>query len=175
MLALYRSMIRLYPVWYREEFGDEMLRVFADLEAERSGKDVASRWLLTLREINGLLAGALREHLRAELPISIDLTFPMRRFAMRNGFRFPKTTAVLMTIILAGVIMAIRKGEAIAGSLPNVSPPLAPIRPVPSTLLPGVVAGVLLFYAAGLIGWGIVFALRRSGVHRLDEISAARK
>jgi len=32
---------------------------------------------------------------------------------MRTEFRFPKTTAVLMTIILAGVISAIQTGEAI--------------------------------------------------------------
>lgn len=89
---------------------------------------------------------------------------------MRNGFRFPKTTAVLMTIILAGVIVAIRKGEAIAASLPDVSQPIAPIHSAPSYLLPGVVAGFIFFYGAGVIGWAILFALRRSGVHRLDDM-----
>jgi len=89
---------------------------------------------------------------------------------MRNGFRFPKATAILMTIILAGVVVAIRKGEAISASLPNVSQPIAPIHSAPSYLLPGVIAGFVFFYAAGLIGWAILFALRRSGVHRLDEM-----
>lgn len=89
---------------------------------------------------------------------------------MRDGFRFPKTTAILMTVILAGVIMAIRKGEAIEASLPHVSAPIAPIHSAPSYLLPGVVAGFLFFYATGLVGWAILFALRRSGVHRLDEM-----
>ena len=94
---------------------------------------------------------------------------------MRNGFRFPRTTAVLMTIILAGVIVAIRMGEAIATSLPSFSQPITPIHPAHSYLLPGVVEGFLFFYAAGLAGWAIVFALRRSGVHRLAQMSGDQK
>jgi len=94
---------------------------------------------------------------------------------MRNEFRFPKTTAVLMTIILAGVVLAIQRGEAIQGSLPYANPPVGPIHPVHSALLPGVLFGLAFFYAAGLIGWAILFALRRSGVHRLDETSVQPK
>lgn len=94
---------------------------------------------------------------------------------MRNGFRFPRATAVLMTIILAGVVMAIRRGEAIHASLTNVNRAMGPIQPVHSTLLPGVVLGLAIFYAAGLIGWAILFAMRRSGVHRLAETSADSK
>jgi hypothetical protein len=30
----------------------------------------------------------------------------------------------------------------------------------------------VFFYAAGMIGWAILFAMRRSGVHRLEETSA---
>lgn len=91
---------------------------------------------------------------------------------MHSEFRFPKATAVLMTIILAGVVLAIQKGEAIHASVPDTNLPVGPIHPVHSTLLPGVVIGLASFYAAGLIGWAILFALRRSGVHRLDETSA---
>lgn len=94
---------------------------------------------------------------------------------MRNGFRFPKSTAVLMTIILAGVIVAIRKGEVIATTLPPFSQPITPIHPAHSYLLPGVIAGILFFYAVGLAGWAIVFALRRSGIHRLAEMSGEQK
>jgi len=94
---------------------------------------------------------------------------------MRTEFRFPKTTAVLMTIILAGVVMIIQRGEAIQQSLPYTNPPVGPIHPVHSTLLPGVVFGLAFFYAAGLIGWVILFAMRRSGVHRLDETSVEPK
>jgi hypothetical protein len=91
---------------------------------------------------------------------------------MRTEFRFPKATAVLMTIILGGVILAIERGEAIHASPPYQNLTVGPILPVHSTLLPGVVIGLALFYAAGLLGWAILFALRRSGVHRLDETSA---
>jgi len=94
---------------------------------------------------------------------------------MRNGFRFPKTTAVLMIIILAGVMLAIRRGEAIAYSLPHVNPQIPPIQPVHSVLLSGISLMFMFFYAAGLIGWAILFALRRSGVHRLAEMSGERK
>lgn len=93
---------------------------------------------------------------------------------MRSEFRFPKTTAVLMTIILAGVAMIIKKGEAIEASWRSGQPPLGPIEPVHSTLLGGIAVLFVCFYAAGLIGWGILFALRRSGVHRLAETSAER-
>lgn len=84
---------------------------------------------------------------------------------MRSEFRFPKATAVLMTIILAGVVMAIEKGEGIVASL-SASPHFH--------LFPGVVLMLAFFYAAGAFGWAILFAMRRSGVHRL-ETSADQK
>lgn len=86
---------------------------------------------------------------------------------MRNEFRFPKTTAVLMTLILGGVVLAIKKGETISSS--QVSPPIGPLPPIHSVLLGGIFWTLAFFYAAGLIGWAILFAMRRSGVHRLAE------
>jgi len=95
---------------------------------------------------------------------------------MRTEFRFPKATAVLMAIILGGVVLAIQRGESISASLQGAaSPPIGPIHPVHSVLLGGILMGFLFFYAAGLIGWAILFAMRRSGMHRLDETSAAPK
>jgi len=93
---------------------------------------------------------------------------------MNTQFRFPKTTAVLMLIILAGVVWAIGKGQAIEVSYSVASPATGPTQPVES-LLPGIAVGLALFYAAGLLGWSILFALRRSGVHRLDRISSNQK
>lgn len=174
MLRLYRGLLALYPASYRDRFGDEMIAVFSELQSECSMKTLAARSGLCLREATGLLAGALREHARA-LGARNWPVFPTRRFTMRNGFRFPKTTWVLMTIILAGVIVAIRQGEAIATSLPPFSQPITPIHPAHSYLLPGVVAGFIFFYAAGLIGWAILSALRRSGMHRLDEMPQEKK
>jgi|SRR5215469_541650 len=171
MMIVYRNLLRLYPAEYREQFGEEMAAVLLDARAENTNKKWIARGRFHFREARGLIAGALREHLRVLTYAHVGLSLSTGRFAMRNGFRFPKSTAILMTIILAGVIVAIRKGEAIAASLPNVSQPIAPIHSAPSYLLPGVIAGFIFFYAAGLTGWAILFALRRSGIHRLADLS----
>ena len=92
---------------------------------------------------------------------------------MRTEFRFPRTTAILMTIILAGILVAIRKAEAIEASLAGVN--VGPMHTVQTNLLPGVAIGLASFYAAGLLVWSILFALRRSGVHRLDDVSIEPK
>ena len=94
---------------------------------------------------------------------------------MRTEFRFPKATAVLMTIILAGVMVAIKQGEAIVASVPHVSEAVGTIHPVHSVFLGGIMLTLAFFYAVGLIGWAILFAMRRSGVHRLAETSAGPK
>ena len=94
---------------------------------------------------------------------------------MQREFRFPKSTAVLMAIILAGVVLAIEKGKAIQASLPQVNPQIGPIQPAQHSFLPTVALVFAFFYAAGLIGWAILFALRRSGVHRLADMSAEQK
>jgi hypothetical protein len=175
MHKVYRNLLRLYPASHREQFGEEMIAMFAELHTEAARQGVAARVSFCGREFAGIVAGALKEHLRAALCDEVWLVFPARRFTMRTEFRFPKATAVLMTIILAGVVMTIQRGEAIQASLPNVNPPIGPIQPVHSTLLPGVVVLMAIFYVVGLIGWVILFALRRSGVHRLAATSADLK
>ena len=92
---------------------------------------------------------------------------------MRDGFRFPKTTAILMTVILAGIVVAIQKGEAIQASLPASHPQIGPIQPH-SVMLSSIVSFLLIFYAAGSIGWIILLALRKFGVHRLHETSGQK-
>lgn len=174
MLTVARSLLGLYPAEYRKQFGEEMFAVLLDLRAENRNRRLIERGKFYLRETAGLICGALREHLRILTHADVGLALAPRRFAMQNGFRFPKSTAILMTIILAGVVVAIRKGEAIAASLPNVSQPIRPIHSAPSYLLPGVIAGFIFFYAAGLAGWAILFALRRSGIHRLADLSGQR-
>jgi hypothetical protein len=173
MLTLYRKMLRLYPAEYRAEFGEEMAAVFCELRDENAKKRAVSRAGFWVRETAGLVSGALAERLRS-LGAEAALAFPRGRFTVRNGFRFPKATAILMMIILAGVVVAIRKGEVIATSLPDISQPVTPIHPAHSYLLPGVLEGFVFFYAAGLIGWAIVYALRRSGTHRLDQIAGEK-
>ena len=172
-LRLFRHALRLYPANHREQFGEEMLAVFRELQAETATKGMFARNRFCARETAGVVAGALREHWRGLGGDHLWPLFSNRRFTMRTEFRFPKATAVLMTIILGGVILAIQKGEAISASLRGaVDPPIGPIHPVHSVLVGGLVLGFVFFYAAGFIGWAILFAMRRSGVHRLDETSA---
>lgn len=176
MLAIYRKLLRLYPAEHRELFGEEMLSVLSEEASEVSEKKFIARGRLIARETGGLLFGALREHFRAFTQIHEELSFATGRFAMRNGFRFPISTIVFMTLILACVMWAIQKGEDIASSVPDVNPPLpVHIQPVHSILMGGMPFFFAFFYAAGLIGWAIMFALRRSGVHRLADMSTDQK
>jgi len=166
-ISVYRILLRLYPAAHREQFGEEMAAVFGDAKAETASKSLWSRAVFLPREAVGILGGALQEHLRALGGDSIELWFHTRRLTMHNQFRFPKTTAVLMTIILAGVVLAIKKGETISSS--HVNPPIGPLPPTHSVLLGGIFLTLAFFYGAGMIGWAILFAMRRSGVHRLAE------
>jgi len=92
---------------------------------------------------------------------------------MRSEFRFPKATPVLMAIILAGVILTIEKATAIEESLPYANPQLPPIQPEHFTFFPAMAVIFLSAYAVAVIGWVVLFALRRSGVHRLSEMQGA--
>jgi hypothetical protein len=175
-VSIYRCLLRLYPALHRNAFGEEMVVVFGEVRAETVSKGVLSRAVFYARESAGVVRGALHEHWRALGGNPVCLWFPTRRFAMRTEFRFPKTTAVLMTIILAGVMLAIKQGEAISASLQGAAdPPIGAIHPVHSVLLGGIVLGLLFFYAAGMIGWAILFAMRRSGMHRLGDTSSRPK
>lgn len=177
MLTVYQQLLRLYPAAHRKLFGEEMLAVLNEARDEAANDRVIARWRLGAREIRGLFLGALREHFRLLVEIQNDLSLASGRFAMRSGFRFPKSTIIFMALILGGVLTAIKKGEDIATSVPRDIGPIAPvhIQPVHSILLGGMPLFFAFFYAAGLIGWAILFALRRSGVHRLADVSGEPK
>ena len=172
MLLLYRCLLRLYPAACRDTCGDEMISVFRDARDEKRAKGLPSLTGLYIRELTGLLQGALQEQLRTLLGSRRWTLFPLRRFNMRSEFRFPKSTTMLMVIILAGVVLAIEKAKAIQASLPNLNPPIGPIRPATFTFFPTIALMFLFFYVAGAIGWAILFALYRSGVHRLGDIDS---
>ena len=160
MLTVYRKLLYLYPTQHRRQFGEEMLSVFQDVWAENKG--FVTQTIVSIRELTGILKGALREHLRDFTTADVQLSLSPWRFTMRNGFRFPKSTAILMTMILAGVVLAIKRGEDIANSLPPFSQPVTPIHPMHITLLSPIVVLFVGFWVAGLIGGTILFALRRS-------------
>jgi hypothetical protein len=169
MLALYRRLLYLYPSAHRCEFGEEMLGVFREVEAENSQKSLSARAAFCAHEVGGLLSGALQERFRSIAGFRPGPILPTRRFTMHSEFRFPKTTAFLMTVILAGVVLAIDKAEAIQVSLPHTNPPVGPIQPAQFVFFPTIALMFAGVYAAGIAGWAILFALRRSGVHRLSE------
>ena len=171
MLLLYRSLLRLYPVAYRHEFGDEMLSVLVEVQQDTCGKSPWTRVTLSVRESFGLLYGALLEHYRAATGSHPETLFPPRRSTMRSEFRFPKATPVLMTLILLAVLMAIDKARSIEFSGPYPSPQVGPLKQADFTLLPTLLIIVAAAGVAALIGWAIVFALRRSGTHRLSDMS----
>ena len=174
MHNLYQTLLLLYPAEHRAMLGEEMDAVFGELRADVLRKKRILRTGFWIREITGLLSGALAAHLRMTAPDGA-FAFPWR-FSMRNGFRFPKSTIVFMAMILGGILIAIKKGQDIASSVPDVNPPLAVhIQPTHSILLGGMPLFFAFFYAAGLIGWAILFAMRRSGVHRLDQIAGQKQ
>jgi hypothetical protein len=176
MLKVYRTLLRLYPAEHRQVFSEEMLEVLLEARNEVSEQKRFARGRLIVRESAGLLRGALRERFRMLTEIHHELSFVTGRLAMRNGFRFPKTTIVFMLLILGGVLSAIKRGEDIAASVPNANPPITVhVQSVHSILLGGMPLFFAFFYAAGLIGWAILFALRRSGVHRLAGVSTEQK
>ncbi|SRR6266478_9767445 len=179
MLAFYRSLLHLYPAAYRCEYGDEMMEVLSEVQAVTRNRSALSRILSGGHEAGGLLYGALREHFRSitgpydgrMLSSMFSSMFLSRRFTMRSEFRFPKATVALMTIILAAVIFTIEKAKAISASVPHANLPVGPIQPAQITIVPTLLVVLISAIVAGVFGWGILFALRRSGVHHLAEMN----
>jgi hypothetical protein len=178
MLALYRSLLCLYPAAYRCEYGEEMMDVLSELQAESRKRSVLARVLCAAHEGSGLLYGALREHFRSitgshgnRMFSPMFSSFTSRRFTMRSEFRFPKATVALMVIILAAVLFTIEKARAISVSIPHANPPVGPIHPTQAMIVQALLATLIWAIGAGAIGWAILFALHRSGVQQLSEMN----
>ena len=82
---------------------------------------------------------------------------------MRPEFRFPRSTVFLMLVIFAGVVLTIAKASEIVVKYGG-----------PSVIWPSLVLTlatvILLALAAATSIWGILFALRRTGAHRLADL-----
>lgn len=162
MLRLYTWLLYLYPSLYRREYKDEMLSVFCNAYADAGAGSVKGRISFRVREIFGLLAGAVREHVCVVTGNSQLISF--RGFDMRTEFRFPRSTVFLMSIIFAGVILAMEKANTImvkyAAGVGSIWPSL-----------PWFLGFTVLFTCAGaVVVWGILFALGRTGAQRLANI-----
>ncbi len=169
MLLLYRCLLHLYPPAYRCEFAEEMIAVFREAQTETWQKSMLARAAFCVREAGGLLCGAVQEHLRVIPGPDFLPLFRSRRFTMRSEFRFPKATAPLMAIILAVIVVAIEKAKAISVSVPHTNPLVGPIPPAQFTIVWSLLVALIVAGTAGALGWAILFALRRSGVHRFSE------
>jgi hypothetical protein len=175
MFSPYSCLLYLYPAAHRNEFGDEMLAVFHEARTEAWKRGVVVRATFYAREIRGLLIGALNEHIRSITGSRSWEPFPSRRFTMRSEFRFPKSTPVLMALILAGTVLAIEKATAIRASVPDINPHVGPIQPAHFTFFPALLVIFAGAYLAGVIGWVILFALHRSGFHRLTDMPTSQQ
>ena len=162
MLSLYRGLLYLYPSHYRHEHADEMVCVFQDAQADVRAEAFPQRFSFSSREICGLLAGALHEHLRMGSVVYSSISF--RRFDMRSEFRFPRSTVFLMVIIFAGVILAMEKANTIQLKYAAGAESIWPSLPWSLGL------AFLFTWTTGLAAWGILFALGRSGSHRIENI-----
>jgi hypothetical protein len=173
MLTIYRVLLSLYPAAYHDEFGGEMMAVLSELQAEINGKGPLPRAFRFAREAGGLLLGAVQQHLLNIRGSRNAPAFSPRRLNMRSEFRFPKAMGTLMTLILVAVVIAIDKARAIQASVPRVNPHVGPIQPA-VTLLPSFFLILVIACVAGVLGWSVLFALHRSGLHRLSEVDLSR-
>jgi hypothetical protein len=155
-LTVYRWMLCLYPGSYRHEFAEEMTSVFREARSALPPA-LAAKSSFYRREFCGLLSGALCAHFDRLFGPAI----PFRRFDMQPQFRFPRSTVLLMLVIFAGTVLTIAKASSIAGARPG-------------SVWPSFVSVVALMLVtmctAAAVVVGILHALRRSGVYRLENV-----
>lgn len=65
LIGVYRWLLHWYPPEFRDEFADEMQRVFADSLAEAAKRGSAAVMWICLKELRDLPGAILREHWRA--------------------------------------------------------------------------------------------------------------
>jgi hypothetical protein len=161
--ALYRHLLYLYPDGFRREFAEEMACVFEEVHGAVPHKTWGAWLKFVLRELAGLICGALREHVRSSMGHDY---IPFRRYKMQQQFRFPKATAILMSLILFGVVLAIMKATAIEVQYGRAAADVSPSLPIM------VVFGLLVISAVVSIVLGVLFATKRSGVQRLANLQS---
>lgn len=159
MNAIYKRLLRLYPANYYREYADEMTSVFAHARRDLPRRESLHHLHFYLREFAGAVIGAVHERLRASFGWD-----PYRRFDMRPEFRFPRSTITLMLVILAGVVLAIEKAKAIQ------------LKYGAHYAISGLGTVEFIAMMVGMIcipvacAWVIMFALHRSGAHRLANL-----
>ena len=176
MLLLYEFLLRLYPAAYRAEYAEEMVDVLSEVLTEHQKKGALSLFLSAGYEITGLLKGAVREHISLVTGSSRGGKSLSRRLTMHSDFRFPKVTVTLMGLILLAVFLAIQKAKDIQASIAYANPQAGPIHATQQlALFPTFLFVLASACIIGLLGWVILFALRRSGSHRLSDVDTSSR
>ena len=160
MITVYRWLLCLYPRSYRNDFGDEMTLLFRDA-GNALPPALAAKVSFYGREFSGLLSGALR----ARFDRLFGPATPSGRFDIQAHSRFRLSTVFLMLAMFAGVVLAIDKAQNVVQmkeSLPATATAWGP-------MLWGLLVALALILAAlvAAAAWGFLFALRRTGMHRL--------
>ena len=163
MTQLYRSLLYLYPMGYRREFGEEMVFVFS--EARRAvNEGLWSHTKFWSKEVAGLLSGAAHEHFHG-----FTGSHDWNSSGRLNMRRFPRSTIILMIVILVGVALTIDGARTVQMKYDGVS-----MTSVWNTF-PGLFTfGFGLMFVAALSVWAILFALRRTGMHRLANVETSQ-
>lgn len=185
MAPVYEFLLRLYPAADRASFGDEMLDVLRQADAEAARDGVLARAWFFLHESMGLLGGAARERLHA-LGEERGWKFLAERGPMfQRERRYPYTSIVFMSLALAIIVFVIAIGQGIANQIVQIYTVNGhvvvqtrqhvefgnSVLQWPSHW--ALIGSILLFFAITWVGavaaWTIAHSMRRSGVHRLDE------
>jgi len=161
-LTIYCWLLWLYPGSYRDEFGEEMTSVFCEARSELPPVLPASIRFYR-REFCGLLSGAMR----ARFDRLFGPAIPLRRFSVQPQFRLYRSAVFLMCLILAGLVLAIHKAQNVVQMKESLPPATATAW---GPMLWGLLFALALILAAvaAAAAWGVLFALRRTGMHRLD-------
>ena len=162
-LTVYGWLLCLYPVNYRSEFGEEMTSIFREARSALS-PTLTPKISFYRREFCGLLSGALYAHFDRLFGPAI----PFRRIDMQPQFRFPRSTIFLMSVILAGVLLAIAEAKNV-----GLQYGATETRSVWSMLPWFIIVAVVLVCVTIGLAWGILFALRRTGMQRLERLDTA--
>jgi len=162
MTLLYRLLLYLYPPSHRREYAEEMTAVFRNAQVDIRSECLRGRIAFRICETLGLLAGAMQEHLRIFSGRSPSISFT--RCDMRPEFRFPKSTVLLMSLIFGGVMVAMKEASAVQAKYGSASDSMW-------RTFPGFAGWTFAFALVTVaIVWAILFALGRTGVHRLANI-----
>jgi len=157
MLTVYCWLLCLYPRSYRHDFGEEMTFVFRDAR-DALPPALAAKISFYWCEVFGLLSSALCAHFDRLFGPAI----PFPRFYMQPQFRFPRITVFLMLVIFGGVVLAIRIASTVAGDTSGSVWPLVSVL-VFMLVTMGIAAAVFS---------GVLHSLRRSGLHRLENLQS---